>query len=125
MECQDFVSVSRVCQDQCYLDCRPARHGVEHYESNCFIVKMLPRRMLSKEDEATGGGEDTEVRREDQDKINRFSRLHNKESVLEDDLKAKQVSVPSGSNPSTSSLQTKKVTRKTKKTWKKCPASLN
>ncbi|KAL2006482.1 hypothetical protein VTN00DRAFT_9150 [Thermoascus crustaceus] len=51
---------------------------------------MMPRRMLSKEDEASAGGEDTEVRREDQDKINRFSRLHAREAVLEEQLKAKQ-----------------------------------
>ncbi|KAL2220907.1 Prefoldin subunit-domain-containing protein [Thermoascus aurantiacus ATCC 26904] len=49
---------------------------------------MIPRRMLSKEDEASA--EDTEVRREDQEKINRFSRLHAREAVLEEQLKAKQ-----------------------------------
>ena len=32
------------------------------------------------------------MRRSDQDKINRFSRLHRKETGVEDDLKAKQVS---------------------------------
>ena len=47
---------------------------------------------LSKEDEATiGSSEDTEVRREDQEKINRFSRLHQRETVLQENLKAKQV----------------------------------
>jgi prefoldin subunit 4 len=47
---------------------------------------------LSKEDEATiGNSEDTEVRREDQEKINRFSRLHQRETVLEEKLKGKQV----------------------------------
>ncbi|KAH8698895.1 putative prefoldin subunit 4 [Talaromyces proteolyticus] len=51
---------------------------------------MLQTRMLSKDDEAATGGEDTEVRREDQDKINRFSRLHQRETVLEERLKAKQ-----------------------------------
>jgi len=35
------------------------------------------------------GGEETEVRREDQDKINRFSRLHQREINFEDELKAK------------------------------------
>lgn len=39
-----------------------------------------------------GGSEENEVRREDQEKINRFSRLHQRETVLEDQLKAKQVS---------------------------------
>lgn len=35
--------------------------------------------------------EENEVRREDQEKINRFSRLHQRETVLEEQLKAKQV----------------------------------
>ena len=46
---------------------------------------------LSKEEEAASGAEDTEVRREDQDKINRFSRLHQREVMLEDELKSKNV----------------------------------
>ncbi|KAL1962407.1 hypothetical protein VTN77DRAFT_9746 [Rasamsonia byssochlamydoides] len=50
---------------------------------------MLSHRMLSKEDEASAG-EETEVRREDQEKINRFSRLHQREAVLEEQLKAKR-----------------------------------
>ncbi|KAK2865477.1 hypothetical protein FQN49_003531 [Arthroderma sp. PD_2] len=49
---------------------------------------MFQRRMLSKDDEATGS-EETEVRREDQEKINRFSRLHQREAMLEAQLKAK------------------------------------
>ncbi|EAW07309.1 tubulin-binding prefolding complex subunit GIM3 [Aspergillus clavatus NRRL 1] len=51
---------------------------------------MMHTRMLSKEDEASPGSEENEVRREDQEKINRFSRLHQRETVLEDQLKAKQ-----------------------------------
>ncbi|KAL3447058.1 Prefoldin subunit-domain-containing protein [Aspergillus insuetus] len=51
---------------------------------------MLNTRMLSKEDEVALGTEDTEVRREDQEKINRFSRLHQRETVLEEKLKGKQ-----------------------------------
>ncbi|KAL4975633.1 Prefoldin subunit-domain-containing protein [Aspergillus desertorum] len=52
---------------------------------------MMGHRMLSKEDEGTiGNSGDTEVRREDQEKINRFSRLHQRETVLEEKLKAKQ-----------------------------------
>ncbi|KAF2103843.1 prefoldin subunit 4 [Rhizodiscina lignyota] len=50
----------------------------------------MQRRMLTKEDEASTGGEDIEVRREDQDKINKFSRLHQREQTLEDELKTKQ-----------------------------------
>lgn len=46
---------------------------------------------LSKEDEASTGGEETEVRREDQDKINKFSRLHQRELLLEEELKVKRV----------------------------------
>jgi len=45
--------------------------------------------MLSKEDEAAAGGDEIEVRREDQDKINMFSRLHQREMLLEEELKAK------------------------------------
>jgi len=45
--------------------------------------------MLSKEDEATTGGDEVEVRREDQDKINKFSRLHQREIALEEELKSK------------------------------------
>ncbi|KAH8907333.1 Prefoldin, subunit 4 [Coniochaeta sp. PMI_546] len=48
----------------------------------------MNRRMLTKEDEKEAGDE-IEVRREDQDKINRFSRLHQRELVLEDELKVK------------------------------------
>ncbi|KZF24064.1 Prefoldin, subunit 4 [Xylona heveae TC161] len=49
----------------------------------------MQRRMLSKEDEAQGAGDETEVRREDQDKINKFSRLHQRELLIEEELKAK------------------------------------
>ncbi|KAL8996487.1 MAG: hypothetical protein Q9169_003996 [Polycauliona sp. 2 TL-2023] len=49
----------------------------------------MQRRMLSKEEEATVGKDDLEVRREDQDKINKFSRLHQRETLLEDDLKTR------------------------------------
>ncbi|KAF2194434.1 Prefoldin, subunit 4 [Zopfia rhizophila CBS 207.26] len=51
---------------------------------------MMQRRMLSREDEASTGGEDVEVRREDQEKINKFSTLHQKETGLEEELKGKQ-----------------------------------
>jgi prefoldin subunit 4 len=44
---------------------------------------------LSKEDEAATGGDEIEVRREDQDKINKFSRLHQRELTLEEELKSK------------------------------------
>ncbi|CBX99675.1 hypothetical protein IAQ61_005075 [Plenodomus lingam] len=48
----------------------------------------MQRRMLTKEEEA-GGNEDMEVRREDQEKINRFSSLHQKEEIIEEELRAK------------------------------------
>lgn len=49
----------------------------------------MNRRMLAREDEASAG-EEVQVRREDQDKINRFSRLHQREKLLEEELKTKQ-----------------------------------
>lgn len=45
---------------------------------------------LSKEDEEAVGDE-TEVRREDQDKINKFSRLHQRELKYEEELRLKNV----------------------------------
>ena len=45
---------------------------------------------LSKDDEAAA--EEVPVRREDQEKINRFSRLHQREAVLEQQLAQKRVS---------------------------------
>ncbi|KAJ5523824.1 hypothetical protein N7504_001292 [Penicillium tannophilum] len=50
---------------------------------------MVQPRMLSRDDEGAVS-EENEVRREDQEKINRFSRLHQRETVLEEQLKAKQ-----------------------------------
>ncbi|KAK2016318.1 prefoldin subunit [Colletotrichum eremochloae] len=49
---------------------------------------MLSRRMLTKADEESIGDE-VEVRREDQDKINKFSRLHQRELLIEEELKNK------------------------------------
>lgn len=37
------------------------------------------------------GKDELEVRREDQDQINKFSRLHQREMLLEEDLKTKAV----------------------------------
>ncbi|KAJ5161973.1 hypothetical protein N7492_007365 [Penicillium capsulatum] len=51
---------------------------------------MVQPRMLSREDEGAPGGEENEVRREDQEKINRFSRLHQRQATLEEQLKGKQ-----------------------------------
>ncbi|KAM0300998.1 hypothetical protein HYE67_004716 [Fusarium culmorum] len=51
------------------------------------MASLVQRRMLSKADEEAA--DEVEVRREDQDKINRFSRLHQRELVLGDELNAK------------------------------------
>jgi hypothetical protein len=52
---------------------------------------ILTNPQLSKDEE----GEETEVRREDQDKINRFSTLHQREKLLQAELKTKEVlSIP-------------------------------
>jgi hypothetical protein len=45
---------------------------------------------LEKADESSANDEN-EVRREDQEKINRFSRLHQRETTLEEQLQGKQV----------------------------------
>ncbi|KAI1621138.1 prefoldin subunit 4 [Exophiala viscosa] len=49
---------------------------------------MLSRRVLSKEEESEST--DAEVTKEDQDKINTFSRLHNRSKSLEEELTTKQ-----------------------------------
>ena len=53
----------------------------------------IPFLQLSKEDEAATGADEIEVRREDQDKINKFSRLHQREILVEEELKTKHVSL--------------------------------
>jgi hypothetical protein len=52
---------------------------------------ILTSCQLSREEEEAMG-EEKEVRKEDQDRINRFSRLHSREKLVEDDLKTMQVS---------------------------------
>lgn len=54
------------------------------------LKKISPTPQLTKEDEVAAGDE-VEVRREDQDKINRFSRLHQRELLLQEELKSKNV----------------------------------
>lgn len=53
---------------------------------------LTKREQLARDEEGAPGGEENEVRREDQEKINRFSRLHQRQAVLEGQLKGKQVS---------------------------------
>lgn len=67
-------------------------HG-ESYPLYAFAMSISEtnyRLKLSKEDESSNS-EENEVRREDQEKINRFSSLHQRELVLEQLLKGKQV----------------------------------
>jgi len=49
---------------------------------------MLSRRVLSREEESEST--DAEVTKEDQDKINAFSRLHNRSKALQEELGVKQ-----------------------------------
>lgn len=56
---------------------------------NCAAQLLMPCLQISKEDEKAG--DEVEVRREDQDKINKFSRLHQRELAMEDELKTKNV----------------------------------
>ena len=55
------------------------------------LQKALTNPQLTKDEEATAQNEDLEVRREDQEKINRFSSLHQKEELIEEELRAKIV----------------------------------
>lgn len=50
---------------------------------------LLTLAQLSKAEEE--GSDEVEVRREDQDKINRFSRLHQRELLLQEQLESKNV----------------------------------
>ncbi|CAD0039882.1 unnamed protein product [Aureobasidium pullulans] len=59
------------------------QNGRHNVETN---GKLFAAGYLSKDEE----GEETEVRREDQDKINRFSTLHQKEKLLQADLKTRE-----------------------------------
>lgn len=58
-----------------------------HTQSSKYIADDP---QLSREEEAEIG-EEKEVRKVDQERINRFSRLHSREKSLEEELKAKQV----------------------------------
>ncbi|KAI9158623.1 MFS-type efflux pump MFS2 [Paramyrothecium foliicola] len=64
----------------------PNLHNKHTQRSAATMASIMQRRMLSKEDETP---DEVEVRREDQDKINRFSRLHQRELALEEELKGK------------------------------------
>ncbi|RDA87928.1 hypothetical protein CP532_1694 [Ophiocordyceps camponoti-leonardi (nom. inval.)] len=51
------------------------------------MASIANRRMLSKQDEEAA--QEVQVRRQDQDKINRFSRLHQRALVLDEDIQLK------------------------------------
>jgi hypothetical protein len=57
------------------------------------LRKALTNPQLTKDEEATAQNEDLEVRREDQEKINRFSSLHQKEELIEEELRTKIVRI--------------------------------
>jgi hypothetical protein len=69
-------------------------NGMPQASKTSHLCLSLWYLQLSKEDEAATGSDEVEVRREDQDKINKFSRLHQRELNLEDDLKSKHVRGP-------------------------------
>ena len=55
-------------------------------------IRVADGYKLSREEE-NEIGEEKEVRKVDQERINRFSRIHSRHKSLEDELKAKQVRV--------------------------------
>jgi hypothetical protein len=70
------------------------RCSVEWYvlAYHCYQPSTNRPSQLSREDEAATGDE-VEVRREDQDKINKFSRLHQRELLVEEELQGKSVRI--------------------------------
>lgn len=96
------ISITTWCYAKHHKTVYASKHNhdvvVKTYgECSRFIAQAcshLTLRQLSKEEEEAMG-EEKEVRKEDQDRINRFSRLHSKEKLLEDDLKTKQVGLSS------------------------------
>ncbi|KAI4122918.1 MAG: hypothetical protein LQ338_005551 [Usnochroma carphineum] len=85
------VTDTGACWGTLYLE----RNAFEIFEADVRTRKLqfsMQRRMLSQQDEEAVGNEELEVRREDQDKINKFSRLHQRETLLEEELKSKAVS---------------------------------
>jgi hypothetical protein len=77
---------------------QPPHSRQDDDKTNGMLESLLMHRIalttlslqLTKEDEAAVG-EEVQVRREDQDKINRFSRLHQRELTLQEELKLKMV----------------------------------
>ena len=65
-------------------------HGEFPYMTSSQNPSLTRCQLTREEEEAMG--EEKEVRKEDQDRINRFSRLHSREKLIEEDLKTKQAS---------------------------------
>ena len=78
-------------------------HGAWHSPCPPRTRLLTAAWQLSKDDEVAAGDE-VEVRREDQEKINKFSRLHQREEALQEELKLKNVRPrdPSPLSPSSS-----------------------
>jgi hypothetical protein len=87
-----LLSYTPLATDYIFIIQNAASHGTPCFpHSTKFLVfAALSISQLTKEEE--GGNEDMEVRREDQEKINRFSSLHQKETALEEELRGKIVS---------------------------------
>ena len=84
VSCISGVYQASRCKDEWYII---------HCHSHIRNFILLIATQLSKEDEAAASNDETEVRREDQDKINQFSRLHQRQMLLEEELKVKAVRV--------------------------------
>ena len=72
-------------------------HGAWHPRCPPRTRLLTVAWQLSRDDEVAAGDE-VEVRREDQEKINKFSRLHQREEALQEELKLKNVR-PRGPSP--------------------------
>jgi len=87
-------------------------------ESKCLTVSQL-----SKDEESSTP--DAEVTREDQDKINAFSRLHNREKKYEEELEHKQVRFLPEFGRSIGRTLMQSSSRRRRKTSKRSPQNLN
>lgn len=68
-------------------------HGTSHgkaFHIDALVVTNKDPQLSKAEEE---GSDEVEVRREDQDKINKFSRLHQRELALQEELTGKSVSL--------------------------------
>ena len=84
-----FIIYQRVSRTISFSQCSLGEWYALPSPANGLFRIWHGRDQLSKEEE--GEGTTDEVTREDQDKINAFSRLHQKEKVLEEELQKKRV----------------------------------